>query len=423
MNKLKSYPTYKDPGAEWIGNIPEHWDTRRFKFYYDLKSERANDTDDVNKIALENIESWTGRYLESNTEFEGSGVLFEPGDILFGKLRPYLAKVLAPDFNGSAVGDIYVFKAKEDVSSKFSFFRILSEAFIHVVNGSTYGAKMPRASWDFISNLVVAIPPLSEQKQIAEYLDKKTGLIDELIEKKRQMIELLKEKRTATINQAVTKGLNPTVPMKDSGIDWLGDIPEHWLRGKFNLCTSIKSGQVDPRDTKYADMVLIAPNHIQSETGILLDKVTAKDQGADSGKYWCDKGDVIYSKIRPALRKACLAPEECLCSADMYPIKGRKNLLNGYLYWFILTDGFSSFAILESDRVAMPKINRDSLGRCYVLLPPLPEQQQIAEHLDRKTAQIDTLITKTKQHIELLQERRTALINDAVTGKIDIRDN
>lgn len=426
------YPTYKDSGAEWIGDIPKHWDTRRFKFYYDLKSEKANGTDDVNKIALENIESWTGRYLETNTEFEGDGILFEPEDILFGKLRPYLAKVLAPDFNGSAVGDIYVFKSKDEVSSKFSFFRILSEAFIHVVNGSTYGAKMPRANWDFISNLSIAMPPISEQKQIAKYLDKKTGLIDELIEKKRQMIELLKEKRTAAINQAVTKGLDPTVQMKDSGIDWIGDIPKHWkivnLKniGRVIGGFAFKSTSFCKQGIKVIKITNIQTMSLDwTKTEYLPDEFYEKHI-----EYSVTKGSLVFALTRPIISTGLKASivdipedEKVLLNQRTGIFKpAQGEVLTKFTYYLSSSSYFIHSFATKIKTTNQPNISTEDIATIKVTLPCINEQQQIVDYLEHKITQIDTLIAKTEQHIELLQERRTALINDAVTGKIDIRE-
>jgi type I restriction enzyme S subunit len=140
------------------------------------------------------------------------------------------------------------------------------------------------------------------------------------------LVELLAEKRQAVISHAVTKGLNPGGPMKDSGIEWLGEVPAHWEVLKFQRCVFVAEGQVDPKEPRYSQMPLIAPNHIESGNGRLIVLETAEEQGAESGKYLCQAGDVVYSKIRPALRKVCIAPKDCLCSADMYPLKAHSGL-------------------------------------------------------------------------------------------------
>jgi type I restriction enzyme S subunit len=211
----------------------------------------------------------------------------------------------------------------------------------------------------------------------------------------------------------------PYPSTKDSGIEWLGEVPEHWDVVGFRRVVDIAGGQVDPENEQYSSMNLIAPNHIESGTGRLLGMETAAEQSAESGKYLCKAGDVIYSKIRPALRKACIAPEDCLCSADMYPLSGRQNLSNRYLFWTILSEEFSAYTILESDRVAMPKVNRESLNALPLLVPPLAEQQAIAAFLDRETAKIDGLVAEQERLIALLTEKRQAVISHAVTRGLD----
>ncbi len=162
-------------------------------------------------------------------------------------------------------------------------------------------------------------------------------------------------------------------------------------------------------------MLLIAPNHIESGTGRLLGLESATDQGAESGKYLCRAGDVVYSKIRPALRKVCLAPEDCLCSADMYPLRAHSGLCNSFLLWSMLSEHFSALAILESQRVAMPKINRESLKETMLAVPPANEQIEINNFLGQETAKIDALVAEQQRLIELLKEKRQAVISHVVT--------
>nr|WP_256423075.1 restriction endonuclease subunit S [Tolypothrix sp. PCC 7910] len=209
--------------------------------------------------------------------------------------------------------------------------------------------------------------------------------------------------------------------MKNSGIEWLDEIPEHWKRIPFRWCCYITEGQVDPTQPKFKDLPLIAPNHIESQTGKLVAKETAEDQGAISGKYFYKSGTLLYSKIRPALVKACISEEDGLCSADMYPIKTAGILSNKFMLYQILSKNFTQLAILVSDRVAMPKVNRETLGGFPILVPPLKEQQQIVDYLDEQTASITQQKAKIQQAIERLKEYRTALITNAVTGKIDVR--
>lgn len=193
----------KDSGIDWIGNVPKTWNVYRFKSYISLAKEKV---DDINlpKINLENIESYSGKFIETNSKYEGEGYLFKPGDVLFGKLRPYLAKVFAPNYKGQAVGDFYVFRPSSKIKTNFLKYAILSDSFISNVNSSTYGIKMPRANWNYISNVYIAVPSENEQHTIASYLDTKSAEIDSLIDMKQQKIESLKEYKKSIIFEYVT---------------------------------------------------------------------------------------------------------------------------------------------------------------------------------------------------------------------------
>ena len=424
MTQYQAYPDYKDSGVPWLGLLPLDWEVVRVKFVADLVNEKVEPDVGDRFIGLENVSSWTGCYLEPGEVAKPEGICnrYYPDCVLFGKLRPYLAKSLRVADQGICSSEFLVLRSRRVISRFLQYFTLTDE-FIRQVDSSTYGAKMPRASWEFVGSVPTPVPSPQEQEVVGEFLDHETAKIDRLIAKQERLIELLKEKRQAVISHAVTKGLNPDAPMKDSGVEWLGEVPAHWEVLKFSVATSIRNGQVDPRTEPYSEYILIAPNHIESGTGRLLATETAAVQGADSGKYRCKAGEVIYSKIRPALAKACMSPsDQVLCSADMYPIHGRGELSNAYLLWFMLTKEFTAFATLASDRVAMPKINREALAECRVPVPPADEQAQIEKFLESSLFKIDTLVEKADHAIALMKEHRTALISATVTGKIDVRN-
>ncbi len=192
----------KDSGIEWLGEIPEHWEVKRFKYYFNLITEKVEE--DLPKIGLENIESKSGKFIETNSDFAGQGIRFRPKDILFGKLRPYLAKVWISNFDGQAVGDFYIFRAKDDDLPEFAKYRILDSSFIEVTNSSTYGSKMPRVSWEFIADLPLAFPNIQEQKSIVHHIETESARIDAKNSKTEKLIDLLTEYRTALISEVVT---------------------------------------------------------------------------------------------------------------------------------------------------------------------------------------------------------------------------
>lgn len=193
----------KDSGIEWIGEVPEHWFFNRHKDNFSFVTKRCEDITLV-KVGLENIEGKTGRYITTESTFDGDGIEFKKNDILLGKLRPYLAKVYLAEFKGNAVGDIFVYRPIFNIVPKFARYIMLSDRYIDIINSSTAGAKMPRASSSFIANLPVITPPLPEQKEIADYLDAKTAQIDKIIATINTQIEKLKELRKTLINDVVT---------------------------------------------------------------------------------------------------------------------------------------------------------------------------------------------------------------------------
>lgn len=251
--------------------------------------------------------------------------------------------------------------------------------------------------------------PKSEQRRIADFLDRETAQIDALVAAQRELVELLKERRAAVITLAVAQG---------SGIH---DGADAWPKAPLRRFVRVADGLVDPLDARYSDWPLIAPDHIESGTGRLLGHVpSATEQGAISGKGLVAAGQLVYSKIRPALNKVVIAPYRALCSADMYPLVADDSRVDHrFLLYALLDSDFVRQAILASERVAMPKINRETLGSLLIPLPPLPEQTLIADYLDHETAQMDSMIAAANESIALMLERRAALISAAVTGRID----
>ncbi|XXY21771.1 restriction endonuclease subunit S [Sorangium sp. So ce216] len=201
---------------------------------------------------------------------------------------------------------------------------------------------------------------------------------------------------------------------------WYGPLSAQWQVRRFKHAALIVGGQVDPTDARYRNLPLFAPNHMESGTGRLLAVDTADEQAAESGKYLVRAGDILYSKIRPALRKVVVAPQDGLCSADVYAIRPRTEILEArFLFYLMLSEGFCQYSLLQSDRVAMPKINREELGECPLVFPELDLQSHIVEFLDRKTDAIDELIAKKQRLMSLVFEKRQALVTQVVAKGLD----
>ncbi len=399
-------------------------------FGSDLKSDDYKDSG-VPLIQLNNIRD--GKHVLQNYKFitekkrlELSRHVALPNDIVIAKMAEPVARSAIvsnqyPEY--VIVADCVKLSPDLDlVNLKFLNWAINSVLVKRNAELVSSGTTRIRVSLGELKKLKIPYPSLVEQKLIANFLDHETAQIDTLIDKQQTLIQLLKEKRQAVISHAVTKGLNPDAPMKDSGVEWLGEVPEHWVVTKFSHCAQIRNGLVDPKAPDFKKLVLYAPNHIEKGTGKVVYKETAEEQGADSSKYLCYKGEVIYSKIRPALAKVAICEEEtALCSADMYPINAVNGLDNRFLYFFMLSDNFTKAAILDSDRVAMPKINRESLSDYRLPVPPVIEQMAICKFIANQNTKLEELESKATKAIQLMQERRTALISAAVTGKIDVR--
>ena len=268
-----------------------------------------------------------------------------------------------------------------------------------------------------------SVPPLPEQAAIVRFLDHADRRIRKYIHAKRKLIKLLEEQKEVIIHRAVTRGLDPNVRLKPSGVEWVGEVPEHWTLKRFKFVARVTSGQIDPRQPQHRGKILVAPNHIRSGAGHITHFETAEEQGADSGKYEVREGQIVYSKICPNLRKAAIAPIDCLCSADMYPISVIESQLQStYLLQLLLSGPFTKYAIDCSLRVAMPKVNREALGECLLWYPSVDEQNSILRFIEKATGPSNTGSVRAEREISLVREFRTRLIADVVTGKLDVRE-
>lgn len=425
--KLKSYPEYKDSGVAWLGPIPEHWEIMSLKQSVEKIDIKADEnTLLLPFIGLENIESWTGKFIESDSEEMSEGNLFKLSDILFGKLRPYLAKVLAPDHQGRCTSEILVLRPKR-LDRKYLFYYCLSHGFIRIVDSSTFGTKMPRADWQFVGHMPVAFSSLEEQKIISRFLDRETARIDALIEKKQKQIELLQEKRTALITQAVTKGLDPSVPMKDSGVEWLGQIPEHWEVRRLKYLVNFYGGGTPSKeiiDFWNGDIPWVSPKDMKIHKIFdSPDKITLEAVKQSSTNF-INPGAllmVVRSGILNHSIPVAIAGCKLTLNQDMKALI--PNSLAEAEYLLRLIEGYQKSLLIEwrKEGATVESLEFELVANSSFPLPPKHEQSEIISYLDREIEKIDALVNKIQEGIELLKEYRTALITAAVTGKIDVR--
>ena len=341
----------------------------------------------------------------------GSYNYFREGDILLAKVTPCFEngkKAIAHGLSngiGFATSEVHVLRPDScKIDVRFLHYLLCSEDFrANCMKSMTGAGGLRRVSEKAILDWHPKITHLDAQRAIADFLDRETARIDRLIEKKQRLVELLREKYFAELD-----GLTfPEVVPKNEL------VPFRWI------CL-IAEGQVDPTSDKWRDRMLVAPNHIESRTGRLLASESAEEQGAISGKYAFGAGTVLYSKIRPALAKACISQHAGMCSADMYPIIPDKRLRPEYLLMQLLSARFTDWATLESMRVAMPKINRETLGRFRLRVPPPEVQGRYVSSFERSRVHFEGVTDKIETSIDRLKEYRSALITAAVTGQIDV---
>ena len=420
----------KATNIPWLGDIPEGWEVRRLKNSVKLNQSNAKSND--LKIALENIESWTGKFIQSENKFEGEGVEFEKEDVLFGKLRPYLAKVLIPKSDGWCVNEILVLKPNtEIISQKFLYLILSNSSFINIVDSSTYGSKMPRASWDFIGSIFIPLPPLQTQTAIVEFLDKKMAKISELVSNKKKLIELLQEQKKSLIYEAVTGKIKigndceiTNNNSKPSGIPWLGDIPEGWKVNKLKkIGKSITGLTYDPKeiitDIDSGILVLRSSNvqngKITLDNNVFVSKEIPKN-------LLVKKGDILICSRNGSINligKCAVideVSENMTFGAFMTIFRSE---YNKYLRYFFNSDLFKQ----QMSVCFTTTINQLTIGilnEMLIPLPPIPTQTAIVEYLDSKTAKINQTISTIEQELELIEEYKKSLIYQAVTGKIEI---
>lgn len=434
MTKYKPYSIYKPSGVEWLGEIPKHWQLRKLKFVAPPSTEKlAEKPSEKIYLGLENIESKTGRLiLDSPIEVVDSIVtVFHAGDVLFGKLRPYLAKVVCATFDGVCTSELLVLRPSNKlVDEKYLFYLLLSDGFINFIDSMTYGVKMPRANPNQICNIVVSIPLLKEQKSIAHFLDREITRIDTLITKKREMIDLLERKRAEIVTEAVTKGCDRNVSMKNSGISWIGEIPKHWLKIPIKyVCLSVRDGTHNPPAKVEGEYRLLSARNIQDGEFILRDDDRLMDADAFAElqrSYTVCKGDVVVAVVGATTGKSAVVGdlEKISVQRSIAILKPNHSMINSnYLNFWISSPALQhEIALTYSKYAAQGGIYLEDLANLTCVLPSLKEQTQILSLLDKSFTPLLKAEQKLLEQIDELQKYRQALITAAVTGKIDVRE-
>ena len=299
---MRNYPEYIDSGIEWIGEIPRNWNMVKIKHIVALVTEKSMPESDAIKISPENVESKTGKILDLSSAYDSVGVKFQAGDVLFNKLRVYLSKVVFAEWSGYSLSEMIVLRPSVQDTGKYLFYLMLSCRFIEYCNSVSYGVKMPRTSVDDILNAKVSLPSVSEQTQIANFLDRKTTQIDKLIRAKERKIELLGEYRASLINQAVTKGLDPNAEMNRRG--WSGFPSCKGLEGlKVKHVSSSNPTKNNPNTQSFKDEpVVFLPMERVHTDGTIDQALKLPFSQLKTGYTYFEKNDVLVAKVTPCLR-------------------------------------------------------------------------------------------------------------------------
>ncbi len=430
LRRLTPYPAYKPSPVAWLEEVPVHWEVRRLKYLATVNDEAlAESTDPDVEIAyvdIGNVDSVEGITGGEELVFEDAPSrarrIVRQGDVIISTVRTYLraiARIEAADANIIVSTGFAVIRPRH-LDDGFIAYALRAPYFVERVVAHSVGVSYPAINASDLACLDIAFPPFAEQRAIAAYLDRETSKIDALVAKKERLIELLQEKRIALISRAVTRGLDPDAPMKESGVDWLGEIPAHWgVKQLKHLADFINGAAFKPSEWRSVGTPII---RIQNLNGGVDFNHTTRTLPV---KYSAQRGDLLFGWS--GNRGTSFGPFLWWRDGEHY--------VNQHIFkviplgvtkeWFYWALRAVTFHVEQQAHgiIGMVHITRDELGSIYIpLLPDISEQAAIAEFLEQETAKLDALVNKVSEAIERLQELRAAIISAAVTGRIDVRE-
>lgn len=432
---MKRYEEYKDSGIEWIGQVPKGWNIMKSSLLFRLIGSGTTPPKNGLNYADEGY-NWlqtgdlndgyitdTSKYITDYAIQDSSALtLFPKGSLLIAMYGATIGKLGILNIDCYTNQACCVLGKAKEIDTKFAFYTYRAGR-KSLINESRGGGQ-PNISQDIIRHFKILIPPLPEQQSIASFLDAKTKPIDNIISKREKQIELLEEMKSAIISRAVTKGLNPNTKMKDSGIEWIGDIPEEWSMIKTSLLFGlIGSGTTPPKNgTNYADEGLCWLQTGDLNDGYISDTskyITESAIQENSALTLFSKGSLVIAMYGATIGKIGILDIDCYTNQACCVLgKGKKINIK---YAFYTYQACKSALINESRGGGQPNISQDIIRHFKIPVPPLEEQDYISSYLDTETSKLDSRIAKRRKQIELLHEYKQALITNAVTGKIDVR--
>lgn len=448
---MKKYDNYKDSGVEWIGEIPEHWETIKFNLCVKIRHGHQfmnyDFTEDGVKI-VKITQLHKNGYLDlSNCSFvktervkEFNSILIKEKDILMCLTGGTIGKIIRvgsvnePLLQNYRVGH-FSSAIDNKICDDFIFWVMSSEYLVSQIFFQMRETGQPNIGMDDFGRMKITIPPIKEQTAIANYLDHKTTQLDTLITKKQQFITLLQEERIAVINQAVTKGLDPKVKMKGSGIEWLGEIPEHWeVKQVRYLLEEGKEGiKIGPFGSSLKlDFMIDKGYKVYGQENVIKNDFTKGTKYIDESKYkemvnyTISSGDIVITMMGTA-GLAKVVPidfEPGIMDSHLTRIRVNKSKFSNRLFELLINDSYliKSQVQFHSKGSIMGGLNSSIIKSFILPTPDVDEQVKILAFIEKSILYNQEIMNKTKQEIELLKEYKTALISEVVTGKVDVRD-
>ena len=418
---MNQYSSYKDSGVEWIGEIPSGWKVEKVKYLSDVdKSTIQTDVfsdKSVIHYSIPNVQEFGTGILEEGSDIDSSKLVFLGGELIISKLNPRKNCVcIVSDSNELIVGSGEFIPIKPFGINKFYLYNLLiTQTFTDYLDSCVESVTRShqRVNPSVIYDSLVPLPPLNEQQEIVSYLDNKTSSIDSLIQSKEKKIELLKEKRTSVINQVVTKGLNPDVEMKDSGVEWIGEIPRGWEVKKLKYVSEIVYG-ISPPDTTYNDegvgtLLINGPvEYSKTDFGY-----TRSLKWTTDPKKFTTKGSLLFCLRGSTTGRMNITHNDVSIGRGVCSITSKEN------QWYLIYSMFSVRRWIQPQLSGstFPSVTSDDVDNFIICSPPLSEQHQIVSYLDKETKLIDETISSEQKKIELLKEYKQSLISEVVTGK------
>lgn len=433
MASYLAYPAYSPDG------YPVSWEQKRLRFALKMNPSKGEidleDSDLVSFVPMDAVGEYGGIRLNEEKELSevGSGyTYFRDDDVVVAKITPCFENgkgALATGLkNKTAFGttELHVMRANcEQLEPQFLFYLTISDLFRKVGESEMYGAGgQKRVPESFFKNFRAGLPSVKEQQTIARFLDFKTAQIDALIAKKKALLDKLAEKRTALISHAVTKGLDPSVEMKDSGVAWLGKVPAHWHIMRIKNVATHNDESLDDRTDPDFEIEYVDISSVSLINGVEQSELMTFEKSPSRARRKVKDGDIIVSTVRTYLKAIAAIsnpPSNMIVSTGFAVIRPKENFHSSFAGYLLQTTGFVGEVVANSVGVSYPAINPSDLVRIAAVVPPLDEQIAIAQILDKQVEQLNSHRQKIEDVISKLQEYRSALITNAVTGKIDVR--